>query len=190
MIRLHGCLRRLQVPPGINAVNVVATPWHTAVAPDSVAVLGTVLTVITQNVVAVVQLLVTAYIMVSISALTPLNKPADEMVTCVFDALQLPLPEVSVRVTDEDMQTDVAPEIVPELGKSFTVIAIVAVPLLWVTKYITVLIAWLKPVTIPAVETIALVLVASLVPPEVVGDKVIIVLAQTVNFEKKNKIYS
>ena len=104
-------------------------------------------------------------------AIIPVTTPVEEMLAWPFTALHVPLAELPVtdKVVVEPVHTVDAPDTEPALGATFIVIAACAesVPQLLVTLYTIVSVPAIRPVTMPAVVTNALLLVAPHEPPVV-----------------------
>jgi hypothetical protein len=86
--------------------------------PVIAATTGAVLTVIILVARTVAQLLVTAYVIVDVPAVTPLTMPVSEptVATAVLLLLHVPPLAVSLSVTGVPVHTDVEPEIADKTG--------------------------------------------------------------------------
>jgi hypothetical protein len=110
----------LHTPVPDPSVNVMVDPTHTLEDPEMLPALGNAFTLIVFVAIAVPHTLVTAYPMVSRPAVTPvITGPVAEAEE--FELLHVPPVTLSVKVTEDPVQTPDAPEITPGLGKGFTV---------------------------------------------------------------------
>ena len=126
----------LQVPPVTLSVRVVLDPAQTDDAPVIAPALGSGLIVITFVVVALPQLLVTVYIMVSVPAIMPLTTPEPDTNALPFVVLHDPPVAEGVSVIEAPTQTADSPDMVVVAGAGLTAIdlVVVAVPQLLVTE--------------------------------------------------------
>jgi hypothetical protein len=113
----------LHVPPGVASVKAVVRPTHTLGVPVMPAT-ADVFTVTTLVAVAVPQPLVTAYDIVTVPTVTPVNRPP-ETVALPLLALHVPPATASDSVMFDPMFTLDGPDIVPA-DTAFTVTTNVA----------------------------------------------------------------
>jgi len=121
--------------------------------------------------------------MVTLPAATPVTTPLTETVA-IAELLVVQVPPVVVedKVVVDPGQTAAVPDIVPAVGRLFTVTTAraTAVPHTPVTVYLMVSMPAATPVTTPPVLTVAeLVFVLLQVPPVTVCDKLIVAPGQT-----------
>ena len=122
-------LLQLHVPPDVVSVKVIVELTHTSTAPAIVSATGSGLIVIVSVAVAVPQVFVTEYTIVSMPADTPETTP----LLTVADALllvQTPPGAASVKVIAEPAHTLDKPVIVPAAGNGLTVTNFVATAVL------------------------------------------------------------
>jgi hypothetical protein len=109
------------VPPVTDSVKVVNALSQTVNEPDITPALGAALITTVWVATSVPQVLVTAYMIVSMPAVTPVTVvPAT--LALVLDALQVPPVAVDDKVMVAVSQTEIGPEIVPACGTALTVI--------------------------------------------------------------------
>ena len=118
----------LQIPPLDVSDNVIGVLMHTFDGPVIVPAKGSGLIVTRFVAMAVPQLFVTVYLIVSIPVVTPVTTSPDK-VTMVEELLHDPPEEVSTKVMEFPTQTELKPVIVPADGNGFTVINFTAVVL-------------------------------------------------------------
>ncbi len=112
----------LQVPPETPSTSVVVTPGQTVVEPEMLPADGVVFTVMDCVAVAVPQLLVAVYEMVTVPAVTPLTTPEAFMVAiAVLLLVHVPPATASDKVTVAPVHSVEVPVIVPALGAGLTV---------------------------------------------------------------------
>ena len=123
----------VQIPKGAVDASVVVEPTQTESAPVITPAIGEGLTVIAYLAVALPQVFVNVYTIVSMPAEIPVTTPVGETVAMPVDTLlQLIVPEteVSASVMLAPGHTESGPEITPAFGSGFTVtrVVVVAVP--------------------------------------------------------------
>ena len=113
----------VQLPPEMVSNMVSAIPKQKADVPDTMPASAGALTVMGNIAVAVPQLLVSAYIMVSLPAATPVTIPPETVASdvLVLDHTVVPVTAVSPRVMVEPAQTNDEPVMAPAFGNGFTV---------------------------------------------------------------------
>ena len=116
----------LQVPPLIPSVKVIVDPVHTLAGPVMVPAVAVVPMDMGSVAMAVPQLLLTVYTIVSRPALTAVNEPTVVMVALALVMLQVPPGAASVYRLTVPTQRLPGPLMEPALGKGLTVTARVA----------------------------------------------------------------
>ena len=134
--------------------------------------LGKAVTVTGWVAVALPQLLVTVYMMVSMPPLMPVTTPETETVALPLDALQVPPGARSARGIVAPVHTADSPVMVPAVRKGPMVTTLVtdAVPQALVTVYLIVSVPGVMPVSRPAEVIVAVALVTLQVPPGVASE--------------------
>lgn len=167
-------------PPGAVSERISIAPAQILEAPVIVPAIGIASTLTIINAMAVPQLLVTIYFMLSTPGDTPVTIPPETLAPPEL-AFQTPPGAVSIKVIDESIQTPDEPAIVPATGSGFTVINLltISVPQLFITEYLIVSLPAISPVINPATTVAIEGLVLLQIPPGVVSVKVIKSLTHT-----------
>jgi len=171
----------VHTPPVVALVRVIAASLHTVPEPLIVVTVGSVPMVMTALAVALPQLVVTVYLMVSSPGTTPVTTPPALMVALPLLALHTP-PEVALlKVMVAPVHTVIAPVIALTVGGPMIVIVFVAVavPQLLLTVYTAVSSPAVTPLTIPVAPMVALLFVMLHTPPTVAFARVMVPPAHT-----------
>ena len=148
----------LQVPPAVVLDSVAVEPLHTDDEPVIVpAVAGMVTTATGCVVIAVPQVLLTVYSIVSIPVTMPVTMPVLPTVALAVVALQVPPVAASARVTVPPAHTFAGPVMAPASGNGLMVMGCVTVvvPQPLVTAYSMVSVPAVTPVTMPVLPIVA-----------------------------------
>lgn len=109
----------LHVPPAMPSVNVIEEATHTLDRPVITPAFGEGFIVMVFVAVAVLQVLVTEYLIVSVPAVTPVTTPNTTVAEMLL-LLHVPPAAPSVKRTDEPTHTLDAPVMTPAFGNGFT----------------------------------------------------------------------
>ena len=160
----------LHTPPADPSLSVIAEPTHTLAGPLMLPALGNGVTVTGWVAVAVPQLEVMVYMIVSTPPLTPVTDPVPVTVAFALLLLHTPPAVASVRAMDEPAHTPDAPVMLPAVRNAPMVIVFVMVdvPQLLVIEYRIVSVPVVTPVSKPLMAFIvAFGLVVLHIPPAV-----------------------
>jgi hypothetical protein len=119
-------LLALHTPPGAASDKVMEAPVHTVEGPDMLPAERNGPTVTDKVVVAVPQLFVTVYLIVSVPTIRGVRIPDEEMEALPLVTPQVPPLTPSVYGIRLPIHTEEGPVIVPAVGMAFTVTTCVA----------------------------------------------------------------